>query len=427
MSTKNLFLFFSLVGLMAMSCSKEGNFGEVTPQLEKVASRKVSSSEAKEFAGFIANSLFSKDGGPRLKSSTAEEHREVTNVKPIVFAQNDTVMYSVNFGNNLGYVILSADKQSFPIIAYIDSGSFDVNVLKEDSPIRAWFNEKSKQISDLLRQPVDTTAQLYQLWTNVVPNDSTEIEIEFASLPQIPLTKRGTREHSTGKGTVYPFTGQQYKWGQGTGYNFNAPFPGALVGCPAVAIGQLCVHHWFPSKYGYMYMPGELPTNYNQQNAISLMFRDIADSIPSYQWGTNVSGAIPNNLTIGLKRLGYKNALLRSYDFEIAYSNLRAGNPILLAGYQGASGGGGHVWFCDGYHEFSWIVRQYKKKLFGGKKLVREWTEYADYLHMNWGWGGSQGVNANGWYEQSNWQPNGGYASQGYLKQMYVNLYPVYN
>jgi len=54
---------------------------------------------------------------------------------------------------------------------------------------------------------------------------------------------------------------------------------------------------------------------------------------------------------------------------------------------------------------------------------VARWTEYADHLYMNWGWNGS----GNGWYEQGNWHPNNGHPDQGHLKQMYVNLYPVYN
>jgi len=106
-----------------------------------------------------------------------------------------------------------------------------------------------------------------------------------------------------------------------------------------VAVGQLCVHYWFPSKYGYMYMPGQL--NSHQPNAIASMFRDIADSIPNYSWGYYGSGALPNDITTGLKRLGYKNAQLQWYHFETVYSNLSAGNPVLLAGYQGPYGGGG--------------------------------------------------------------------------------------
>lgn len=64
------------------------------------------------------------------------------------------------------------------------------------------------------------------------------------------LKNAGTRRYSTNKATVYPFTGSQYKWGQGTGYNFNAPVSVALAGCPAVAVGLLCVHHWYPYQFG---------------------------------------------------------------------------------------------------------------------------------------------------------------------------------
>jgi len=418
---KNNYLVLGAVaGLLAFSCSKDDVLREVVPRQDQV-SRQVSSEEAREFAGFVANKLFSNGGLPRLKSSAGEEQREVSDIAPIVHNSRDTVMYAVNFGKGSGFAILSADKQDFPIVAYVDSGHFDLRALEEDSPLRAWFQEKSAQILHDLRQPADTADQRYQLWAGMT-DENTRIEIEFAALPERPATKGpGTRRHSTGKATVYPWTGTYYKWGQKTGYNYNAKYYNYPVGCPAVAVGQLCVHHWFPYKYGYMYMPGQLPA-VHQPNAIASMFRDIADSIPNYSWGYYGSGALPNDITTGLKRLGYKNAQLQWYHFETVYSNLSAGNPVLLAGYQGPYGGG-HIWFCDGYHEASWLVKRYKWLPFWGWQLTGMWYEYADHLYMNWGWDG----NNNGWYEQGNWHPNNGQPNQGHLKQMYVNLYPVYN
>jgi hypothetical protein len=66
----------------------------------------------------------------------------------------------------------------------------------------------------------------------------------------------------------------------------------------------------------------------------------------------------------------------------------------------------------------SWKVTKTTKFL-GIKVKTETWYEYADYIYMNWGWDG----NTNGWYEQSNWTAGGINVN----KQMYTNLYPVFN
>jgi hypothetical protein len=192
-----------------------------------------------------------------------------------------------------------------------------------------------------------------------------------------------------------------------------------LTGCPAVAVGLLCVHHWYPYQFGYMYMPSSLPSNYNQQNSISLMFREIGNQIPNYSWSVNGSGAAPNDILTGIKRLGYSNASYLTYNFETAYSNLSSGNPVLLGAFQNQYYQGGHIWFCDGYYEMSWKVTKTTKFL-GIKVKTETWYEYADYIYMNWGWNGT----ADGWYECNSWKATSG-ANLNYYKSMYVNLYPV--
>ena len=62
---------------------------------------------------------------------------------------------------------------------------------------------------------------------------------------------------------------------------------------------------------------------------------------------------------------------------------------VLLGAFANV-GGGGHIWFCDGYYEQTYKVT--KKFLF---IKLKTWTEYEDRIYMNWGWGPDGG---NGWY-----------------------------
>lgn len=88
-------------------------------------------------------------------------------------------------------------------------------------------------------------------------------------------------------------------------------------------------------------MPYELPGNYNRQNSISLMLRDIGDNIPRYSWSATFSGATPDNILTGLKRIGYSNAKLDNYNLVSVYNDLKKGVPVLLAAYQHGSYQGG--------------------------------------------------------------------------------------
>lgn len=139
-------------------------------------------------------------------------------------------------------------------------------------------------------------------------------------------------------------------------------------------------------------MPNTLSTT--SSNAISKMFRDIANNIPNYTWGVNASGARPDDCLQGLINLGFSEAKMCDYDFDIAYSQIKDNYPVLLGAY--SNYGGGHIWICDGYWEQVWKIT---RKFLWWK--IKTWYEYVDMFYMNWGWNGD----GNGWIDQDDW-PN---------------------
>lgn len=155
--------------------------------------------------------------------------------------------------------------------------------------------------------------------------------------------------------------------------------------------------------------------------------RQIADSIPGYSYGIDASGASPNNITTGLHKLGYNQAQIVPYDFELLYTNLNftrkgyfgddlnCNRGLLIFGYSPSNKG--HIWFCDGYYEQSYTVR---KKFLG--MTVKTWTEYDDRVYMNWGFGKNAG---NGWYcaTEDFWGSLDGAHMPFYLNvYMFINL-----
>lgn len=428
MKTWSGFSGWLMIIFLLASCQQEEGLipseNDTTKETKKVmVNRQVSVEQAKAFAGMMANNLFSTTDGPKVRSATADEVREIEAIYPIVTDEQDTVMYAVNFGKDLGFMLLSGDKGTFPILAFNDSGNFSDENVKDNEALESWLEAKSELLRQRLQEPIDTTDNNLQLWENLVVTDSGEISIELVEYinETEPQTRADRRRYSRNLPAVFPMTGAFVKWGQGEGYNADAPGKNFKVGCPAVAVGMLCFSNWYPGKYYYMGMPYELK-NVTQSNPISKMFRDIADNIPDYHWGEKSSGANRYDILAGLRNIGYKNAMLKDYDFDELYSNLRQGHAVLLRGFKPKQGEGGHVWMCDGYKEMKWHVTKYKKRFLRKKKKVAEWDEYADYIFMNWGWNGS----SNAYYDESDWKAQNG-NNYNRTRQMFVDLYPAHD
>jgi len=413
-----LLISLSLIILLS-GCSNDSfdyDESKSVPPLVNPITRVVSSDQAKAFADKAVIAILAKNESPATRSTESRNfERNIKDVLAIKANDGDTALYAINFNENKGFMIISADKEAFSaMLAFSDSSNFQVNTLVENSPMGEWLREQRDRIAQNLKNGItNKNRESYQLWEYICGNDKEiEIELQLVNFPdeigaKIPTT-RGTHKDSWGLTQVYPsFWITAFLWGQGQGYNANAPRPGIdLAGCPAVAAGLLCNHWAFPNDYSYWMMPTRL-INVSTPNAISFMFRDIADRMPGYTWGSGGSGASGASILTGLKSLGYSNAIHATYNFNLVYNNILNGRPVLLGG-QAANGG--HVWIADGYWEQTWKVTQ---KFLG--IVINTWYEYSDMLYMNWGWDGSN----NSWVDQAEW------SFYNNSKVMWYNLYPI--
>lgn len=399
---KIFYLFNALLLLLMLSCTNE--FDNLAPNNSTTnESKQVSLEEANAFVNKIIPSLDKVSGNATRSVKTELQY----DVLPIKSASDKVVMYAINFRNNNGYILLSANKEDKSILAMNDKGNIDSASLMGTSAFSQWIKEKSEEIETSLNTPQDKSDYRYGLWNYITNQQDTIVEIEFVSTDEIPATR--SHENSYKLAWVDPVTGLYCNWGQQSPYNYHAP-SGALAGCPAVAVGMLCFNYYYPEgNWTYWKMPYKL-TN-SGDNDIARLFRYVADQIPNYQWGTNGSGAMPADILTGIKKLGYKNATMQNYDFRTVYDNLYNERPVLIGGY--SSYGGGHIWYCDGYKEITYKVT----RKFAGIK-IKTWYEYDDMLYMNWGWNGD----SDGWYNEVDF--GGLYNVQ---RQIYVNLYPPTN
>lgn len=419
----SLFVFFS-------ACSQDELSSDKSPIPEKSSlTRQVTEEQALIFSEKAVQAMFSNDDSPLNRSSVsnlksvAKSSKSVSRkVEEIYTDDGKVALYIINLGDDAGYMIISGDKESSStMLAFNDVGNLNYSSLDKNSTMALWLEEKRQLISEDLNSEKNPDDDNYLMWDGFSSTDS-DVEIELELLSFRPSkdndnepTLRGRHKGSwglAGQGVGY----QVYynTWGQGTGYNADAK-NGAYIGCPAVAIGLLCRYYYFPYSYDYWSMPQKLNTS--SSNAISKMFRSIADNIPNYSWGSGPgreSGATEPNIVTGLRKLGYTDAKSRDYNFDVAYKSIEKDRPVLLAGFQNQYGQGGHIWIADGYWEQTWKVT----RKFAGIK-VKSWYEYVDMLYMNWGWDGT----GNGWIDQADW--NSGRASFNYARRMFYDVYPV--
>lgn len=184
------------------------------------------------------------------------------------------------------------------------------------------------------------------------------------------------------------------KWDQGTPYNNNCPYSSRAgencpTGCAATAMAQIMNYYEWPQtgdgSNSYADSFGSHSVNFAQS---TYDWNNMLDSYSSYNatqaaavaklmwdcgvamymtYDINGSGAIDGDMALAAAdhfkynvRLLYRDGSFKNQFRDAILASLDENNPIVLCG-QGSMGG--HAFVADGYNS-------------------------ANYLHINWGWGG---------------------------------------
>lgn len=438
---KKEFILATLALFFLFSCSEDTLDGDSNSSKrdnqESLNSPKLSILQAEAYASLFSPYLDENETPDATTRATLSKEKVLDNIDYLIEG-GDTLLYAFNYKDNEGFIIIAGDNSSFPILAHSKEGNINFSGLGKDNPLNLFIVTCKNRVRENINNSDIADSEYYENWQDLGKKG---YEYEIVSTNEEPpfITTRGRRKDSSNKASIYPYTAKDLDyWCQKGGYNYYAKNK-ACIGCPAISIGMLM---YDTSERMLGNMTSTYPSfNYYDKRDLSSVtdgtdtakkLRQIADSIPSYNWGatTNAeSGATPANILTGLKKLGYKNAQLASYDFETLYNNLSfkgynyfgqetTYNRGVLIGAYNQYTRGGHIWLCDGYYEQSYTVT---KKFIGIK--VKSWKEYDDRLYMNWGWGTNQG---NGWYCATDnvWTSLEGNSDVNlkYLPQMFINL-----
>ena len=324
-----------------------------------VWAEEVTAADALQKAQAFANSHFARKGGAP-KSKPASQIKAIGQVSGLyVFGLSDAG----------GFVIVSNDDRTTPILGYSDNGTIDPNNMPDG--LRYMLDGYKEQIALLGDTEEPSRVNRASAGSNIDPLITT-------------------------------------KWGQSTPYNNYCPlFDGnhTLTGCVATTMAQLMYYHYVANEFSptstaipsYPYWSKEKKDSVNVEGLIATSFNweamdttytssstgESADAVAQLMlyagtalemmYGLISSNTFSEAIPYALKTYfgfdgGIQNCYRKNYSYDawvsLIYSELADERPVALGGQ---SCNGGHSFICDGY----------------------KYENAADYFHINWGWGGA--------------------------------------
>jgi len=349
---------------------------------------------------------------PEEASTVAKNHYwqhasgiQYTDILPeLVFtkiSKDIPAFYVFNIGTDMGFVIVAADDDIYPILGYSFDNHYDVNKISYAENYSSWMENYTEQIVYVREKKLKADENISGTW-HMLGSFS-------------PALK--------GINNVNPLVWTS--WDQGLYYNELCPAdpdgPGGHVwtGCNATAVAQIMKYYNHPyqgqgsnsyyispygtlsadfgaTTYNWSSMPGRLETS-NLSVATLLYHCGVSMNM---QYSVNGSGSYSEDSRDAFVT-HFKYASEAQYIHKSNYSNsdwinlltanLDIGRPVF---YDGGGPGGGHAFICDGY-------------------------QTNNYFHFNWGWGGY----FDGYFYLSALNPGGNQFSND--QDAIINIYPA--
>lgn len=337
----------------------------------------VSPEKARQVAGYfyeahaVKGSQYKNGAAMKLAfTSSSKAYSNASLLAPVNY------FYVFNAGDKNGFVIVAADDNVTPVLAYSNEGE----ILQDNIPtnVAKWLEGYRFQLQYVIENNIEAGEEIKAQWDNYY-NERT-------------LGKKETNE-------VAPL--MKTKWNQSPYYNALCPYDAtrnarAVTGCVATAMAQVMKYWNYPeqgtgfhsynhnkfgtlsanfgnTKYDWASMPNSVTSN---NNAVATLMAHCGVSV-DMNYSVDVSGAyVINDYTAtehcseyalekyfgysdklqGVQRKDYTNS---QWD-NLLKGELDANRPIIYAGF---GSGGGHAFVCDGY-------------------------DANGLFHFNWGWGG---------------------------------------
>lgn len=320
----------------------------------------------------------------------------------------DTLYYVVNFEDGAGFALVAADDRlGDRLLAVTEQGSYTAG------------ERSGNDGFDLYVDMLELAANI-PIKDSVMMRDSTFREFD----KEFEIEDYYSAWHSK---TAYV----PVKWGQGKAPNYSSIYPynkycynqdGALcpAGCAAVATAQIMAYHKKPGSYKVTFDGSNATKTIDWEaltacvgglwyywpidmaDDVALLLREIGKQ-SNMTYDPKGSSADLQHSRFGFSAFGYDQNPGRKYTFEDVRTDLDAGRPLYMRG-DTSNPGEGHAWVVDGYKYRYHYYRVYKDTENGREYYTNETTLYR-YIHINWGWNGSD----NGYFQDNVFKVNGAY------------------
>lgn len=351
---------------------------------------------------------------------------KASSVKPVIGAStrsiSDTLLYAVDFENNQGFALVSANRNIEPILALTDCGSFDDPANKTNENYQCALN----QVLAYSINPPTNTTPTRPLTPIPVPRDTTITETKNHPIIKIALNQ---------------------KWPEGM------YCPNYIAGCGPVAVAQILSAFERPNQISYTYSTRDKESesinwpllkqhkksdgsksnaingDYNNDQivnhlnkcelnlgghkTIGRLIRQIGE-LAYANYNSSSTGTTFSNLNYTINFLSGKSPLSYTSSPTSLFNTMLSDSKklALITGFGYTTDNNdyvGHAWIADGTWQIKmviteWVTLSTENEWETPKVDKFETVTSSDYFHFNWGWGG----NCNGYFLSNIFDPNRG-------------------
>ncbi len=385
----------------------------------------------------------------KSESESRSAAKVIESVTPIIDADGVPQMYIVNYMNNQGYVIVSATKDYYPVIAFSDAGHYDLKLgnqlysnelINSNIPLMA----DAENFSDEVKQDIINLWMLYSSEKKTISVNSRSYADEYEDYGRPKAYYDSIMKWNSEGCEVYhwedyiqtaeynSFTDEEKKqlkarvdefgngsygfgynsvivlrrgavkeektqlmstqWDQGPNFNRYVP-TGVPLGCNTIAAGQIMKYYKYPTVFKWDSMDDILSTHE------SALFLYTLGTRIGIRYENNETGATNAQVKTALEGYGYKVSSV-NHNISDVYRQLKSNRPVFMRGSEHPDSVG-HAWVCDGYHNFeshmeiqvmtldySDVPYSIPNEMYlAWRKELPRYVDPTKY-HMNWGWGG---------------------------------------
>jgi hypothetical protein len=381
-------LIYLALPLIVVSCQDSANSdlqtsnGKLYAQSDSIRSI----DDAIEIANTAAIEFFGENTRSKPRIATKS-----SNVTPI-YAQlsrsdeESPVLYVVNYDNDEGFAVITANSNLVPVLAVTEEGSYTVGEVTNTG----FDDYMTLAISNINRigiiKPTITITEKFKEF---------KTETSDYTMADIPAKLA-------------------VKWGQD--YIYNTYCLGNPTGCGPTALAQIMSYFEYPAVLpltfegapsnsvtlvwssikqhvrSYAYSCADCSATSSTHDAIGCLFREVGERAGcTYSTDTSVSDVATtlSSLRNAAQKLGYTVSKTQTYAENCEKAELESGGLLLMSGVPDSTSSIGHAWVVDGYKHIRHAYSEYTRD-YGTVVWTLERTVLTDsyYTHVNWGWDG---------------------------------------